>query len=206
MPDVTKVLAPLPLSATWESVDFNRYGGKGLYCACARFSRLYQLLLSTTNRIVMLDADSLVRGDLAVSLTQRRDIGLVRAEDEPLWHQYLAGFTTFRRSPAAEQFLKELGTFLATNLATGRARLYLDQIGLYACVHRRGGSFAEAVDHLPIATFCDTLFRDGALVWSVTQSKDEDSPFALLKRSVLRRYDALRRGQGQVGAPVGTQR
>lgn len=192
LPDVATALAPLPLSATWESADFDRYGGKALYCACARFSRLYQLLLSTPNRVVMLDADSLVRGDLAAALTQRGEIGLVRAEYEPLWHQYLAGFTTFRRSPAAERFLRDLSTFLATNLATGHARLYLDQIGLYACMHRHRELYAEAVAHLPIATFCDTLFRDGALVWSVTQNKGEDSPFALLKRSVLRRYEDLR--------------
>ncbi len=203
--DLSEALAPLPLSVTWESADYDRYGGKALYCACARFSRLYQLLLSTPNRIVMLDADSLVRGDLAAALVDHLDIGFVRAENEPLWHHYLAGFTTFRRSPAAEQILGDLSTFLATNLATGRARLYLDQIGIYACVHRRGGAFAKAVDHLPIAAFCDTLFHDGALVWSVTQNKGEDSPFALLKRSVLRRYENLRPGQGHVSAPVGTQ-
>ncbi len=119
-------ITPLMLSVTWESVDFDRFGGKSAYCSFARFSRLYQLLLGTSAdlRVVMLDADSLVRGDPAPALARGREIGLAHAGDEPLWHQYLAGFTTFRASPVATRFLHALSNFLATNLADGaRARI-----------------------------------------------------------------------------------
>src|SRR5262245_996178 len=33
-------IQPLMISVTWESVDFDRFGGKSLYCSLARFSRL----------------------------------------------------------------------------------------------------------------------------------------------------------------------
>jgi Tfp pilus assembly protein PilF len=181
----------LPLSVTWEAVDFDRYGGKTLYCSCARFVRLYQLLLTTDTRIVMLDADSLLRGDLGPALERCGDIGLVRAPYEPLWHRYLAGVTTFRRMPAAERFLTELGTFLSMNLTRGHARLYIDQIALYVCAQRCERTCGGSIEHLPIEIFCDTLFRDGALVWSITQNKNEDNPFTEYKRAILQRYQDM---------------
>ena len=184
-------LTPLMLSVTWESVDFDRFGGKSAYCSFARFSRLYQLLLDTSAdlRVVMLDADSLVRGDPAPALARGREIGLAHAGDEPLWHQYLAGFTAFRASAAATRFLHELSNFLATNLAAGCARAYLDQIALYACAHRRNAATVQVIDHLPVGVFCDTLFGESALIWSVTQNKGVDSPFDRARRSILERYN-----------------
>jgi tetratricopeptide (TPR) repeat protein len=179
-------LSPLPLSVTWETVAFDDYSGKSLYCACARFVRLYQMVRATGNRVVMLDADSLVRGDLASALAGAGDIGLVRAEHEPPWHYYLGGFCAFRRSPVSLAFLRELGALLAFNLPGGRARRYLDQLALYICA-RRAESEGVCIEHLPIGKFCDTLFTEDALVWSVTQNKDADSPFARYKREVLAR-------------------
>lgn len=181
--DLRIAVSPLPLSVTWEAVDFESYPGKALYCACARFVRLHAAVQSTANRVVMLDADSLVRGDLTAALADAGDIALVRADDEPPWHRYLAGFSAFRRSDDSARFLRELSAFLAANLANGKARRYLDQIGLYACALRREAAGSH-IDHLPIGRFCDTLFTDDALVWSVTQDKD-DSRFADYRRQML---------------------
>lgn len=191
LPGLRTRLVPLTLSLTWELVDYDRFGGKSFYCIFARFSRLYQLLVSATAgiRVVMLDADSLVRSDLAPALAGGREIGLAHAEHEPVWHRYLGGFTTFRASPAALQFLHELSTFLTTNLATGQARAYLDQIALFACVYQRKAAVDEIVDNLPNTVFCDTLFLEDALIWSVTQNKGVDSPFDRARRSILGRYD-----------------
>jgi hypothetical protein len=180
---------PLPMSVTWETVAFDDYSGKSLYCACARFVRLYQIVRKTENRVVMLDADSLVRADLGSALAGAGDIGLVRAEHEPPWHCYLGGFCAFRRSTASVRFLHELSALLAVNLPGGRARRYLDQLALYICA-RRAESQGVRIDHLPIGKFCDTLFTEEALVWSVTQNKDADSPFARYKREVLARAPA----------------
>jgi Tfp pilus assembly protein PilF len=183
-------LLPLKLSATHEAVDYDRFGGKGAYCGAARFSRLLRLVsaMEPTARVVMLDADSLVRHDLAGPLAQVGDIGLVHVPHEPCWHRYLAGFTAFRATPAAIDFLTRLSRFLADNLAAGRARLYMDQIGIFAGVHRMGNAHPGAVDHLSTADFCDTLFNDGAMVWSVTQNKDADSTFDRARRDILARY------------------
>jgi tetratricopeptide (TPR) repeat protein len=175
---------PLPLSVTWERVSFDDYSSKALYCSCARFARLYELVQHTGNTVVMLDADSLVRGDLAAALADAGEIALVRAEHEPPWHRYLAGFCVFRKSEASTRFLRELSAFLTANLASGRPLRYLDQVGLYACGLRLEAQDTH-IDHLPVGKFCDTLFSDDALVWSVTQGKDDDSRFAIYKRSVL---------------------
>lgn len=179
---------PLPLSITWEAVAFENYPSKALYCACARFVRLHAAVQSTANTVVMLDADSLVRRDLTAALVDAGDIALVRADDEPPWHRYLAGFSAFRRSDDSACFLRELSAFLAANLANGKARRYLDQVGLYACALRREAAGSH-IDHLPIGKFCDTLFTDDALVWSVTQDKD-DSRFGDYKREILSLHPA----------------
>lgn len=183
-------IAPVSLSVTWESVQFDQYGGKSLYCACARFARLHQLVLSTPNRVVMFDADSLLRADLAPALADRRDIALVVADYEPPWHRYPAFCTAFTNSPETSHFLGRLGAFLATNLVNGKARYYLDQLGLYACTLLCGEQVAKGIEILPVQKFCDSLFSEEALAWTVTQNKNQDSPFAEYKRALLARYDA----------------
>ncbi|HUP90557.1 MAG TPA: hypothetical protein VM100_14455, partial [Longimicrobiales bacterium] len=67
-----------------------------------------------------------------------------------------------------------------------KARLYLDQIGLYATVHAHE-RFKDHMTELPVQRFCDTLCRADALVWSVTQRKD-NLPYAEYKRELLARY------------------
>jgi len=185
-------IEPVPLSVTWESVEFERYGGRSVYCPYVRFGRLHQLLRSTPNRIVMLDADSLVRGDLELALRNCRAIGLVHTAGEPMWHQYLAGFSVFRRSAEAERFLSLLAAFLVSNVLAGRGGVYLDQIGLYVCARHRRDAFGDAIQELPIERFCDTLFQGSALVWSVTQNKSADSLFARYRQAMLTRYENTR--------------
>ena len=107
-----------------------------------------------------------------------------------LINQYLAGFTAFRRSPAALIFLADLSAFIVKNLIAGRARAYLDQIGLFASVYRHE-SLLDAITQLPIQKFCDTLLKDEALVWSVTQRKD-DERYNAYKQTVLARFERER--------------
>ena len=57
-------------------------------------------------------------------------------------------------------------------------------MALYVCA-RRAAAQGARVDELPIAKFCDTLFSEDALVWSVTQDKSADTPFARYKTAVL---------------------
>ena len=94
-------ITPLAVSVTWESVDFDRFGGKSHYCIFARFSRLYALMREATPglRVVMVDADSLVRGALGPALAGGREVGLVQAAHEPPWHQYPAGSRRFGPRP-----------------------------------------------------------------------------------------------------------
>ena len=186
-----QALEPIPVSVTWEWADFDRYGGKSVYCPYIRFCRLYQLVASTENRVVMFDADSLVRGDLNAALEDCRAIGLVRTTGEPMWHQYLAGVVTFCRTTEAERFLLLLGSFLASNVLAGKGRAYLDQIGLYVCALHHRGTLGEAIQELAIERFCDTLFRDSALVWSITQNKAADGPFVQYQRAMLSKFEAI---------------
>jgi tetratricopeptide (TPR) repeat protein len=182
-------LSPLPLTVSWEYLDFERYGGKAVYCVCARFQRLYQLVCQVDNRIAMVDADSLLRGEVSTALPQEIRIGVVRAPDEPIWHQYLGGFTTFRRSVASLRFLTDFSAFMVRNLIAGRARIYLDQIGLYATVYKHA-TMAHEITELAVQKFCDTLCKDEGLVWSVTQRKD-DEHYTAYKQAMLARYGYL---------------
>ena len=181
-------VAPLPLSVTWESVDFTKYGGTPAYCSSARFARFYQFLGATASRLVLLDADSLVRADLRAELCKYPEIGLAYAEHEPPWHQYLAGFTAFRKTTESMQFLRQLATFVVTNLTTRQPRLYTDQIGICACVVRADAAVTAQIGRLPLARFCDTLFGVDALVWSITQNKTDWNAFSAYKREILVRY------------------
>jgi hypothetical protein len=134
----------------------------------------------------MIDADSLLRGKVSAALPLNVEIGLVRAPEEPIWHQYLAGFTAFRRSEASVCFVTDFSTFIVKNLITRRGRMYLDQIGLYASVRQHEG-LRHHITELPVQTFCNTLCQPDALVWSVTQRKDNPL-YMEYKRMLLARY------------------
>jgi tetratricopeptide (TPR) repeat protein len=177
-------VAPLRLTISWEHLDFEEYGGKALYCASARFARLAAMVRQIDNYVVTIDADSLVRGNLSATLPRNVEIGVVRAPDEPMWHQYLAGFTVFRRSAESVAFLSDFSAFLVANLLRRKGRLYLDQIGLYATAH---ANFKDHVTELPVQRFCDTLCGADALVWSVTQRKD-NLRYTEYKTELLVRY------------------
>jgi tetratricopeptide (TPR) repeat protein len=196
-------LDSLVFTATWERVDYDAFGGIGPYCIMARFARLYQVLgeVRPGSRVVMLDADSLVRGDPGAALAAGREIGLAHAANEPFWHQYLGGFVTFRATALARHFLMRLGRFLSMNLAAGRSRAYMDQVAMYVCMNSGDEEIAAAVDELPIAVFCDTLFGEQALIWSVTQRKSADSAFDQGRRVLLARYGWLEEG-GPRSPPV----
>lgn len=186
--------APLDLSATYETVDFDRFGGKSAYCQAARFCRLNQWIHVNADRVAMIDADSLVRADLVAPLSTRGDIGCVSAPNEPIWHDYLAGFTTFRPTPASRAFLARVSALLAANLAQGRGPFAMDQVALYVVAHLERGAGGFALDALP-QEFCDTTFLDSSRVWSITQDKDRAGPFAAEKRAVLERAHAHRRAR-----------
>ena len=177
--------APLAMHASYESVDFERYGGRARYCAHARYGRLYQWVMANEGRVALLDADSLVRGDLVAATQGLGDIALVYAVDEPIWHRVLSGFSTYRPSAQSRRFLGRMAGLAALNLTGGRARYSLDQTALYVCatLARADGT---PIDTLPLE-YCDTTFQDHSLVWSVTQSKQLAGRFQELKSRILQR-------------------
>jgi hypothetical protein len=75
---------------------------------------------------------------------------------------------------------------LASNLDQGRVPYAGDQIALYVCAHALRTEISDGFERLPL-DYCDTLFRDQGLVWSITQGKDEPSRFLDLKRAILTR-------------------
>jgi hypothetical protein len=176
-------LAPLALYASHESVDFERFGGVARYCAAARFARLYQWTQRNPNRVIMLDADTLVRSDLAPALARVPDVGLIFWPHEPMWHALPAFFTAWRASPATRAFLGRHAALMADNLLQRRARTFMDQVGLYVCRHVSPGA-AQEIQSLPY-TYCDPNFEPGSLAWTVTQGKEQAHAFHQLKASVL---------------------
>jgi len=182
---VPRQAAPLAMHASYESVDFERYGGRARYCAHARYGRLYQWVMANEGRVALLDADSLVRGDLVAATQGLGDIALVYAVDEPIWHRVLSGFSTYRPSAQSRRFLGRMAGLAALNLTGGRARYSLDQTALYVCatLARADGT---PIDTLPLE-YCDTTFQDHSLVWSVTQSKQLAGRFQELKSRILQR-------------------
>jgi tetratricopeptide (TPR) repeat protein len=182
-------VAPLDLYATFEDVDFTRYGGKGPYCQTARYCRLYQWTLVNEGRVAMIDADSLVRGDLVTALSGGSDISLVCADHEPVWHHYLSGFTAYQTSAKSRRFLEVLSSLLACNLAQRRMPDWMDQTALYVCAKLLRSEIGNVIEHLPLE-FCDTQFREEGLVWSITRDKQRASRFLDLQRAIMARHGA----------------
>jgi tetratricopeptide (TPR) repeat protein len=176
-------LAPLAIYASQESVDFERFGGVARYCAAARFARLYQWTQRNASRVVMVDADTLVRADLAPALARVGDVGLIFWPHEPMWHALPAFFSVWRDSPASRELLACQAALMVHNLLRRRVRTFMDQVGLYVCREMRPRAAGE-IEYLPY-TYCDPNFEPASLAWTVTQAKEQAHAFQQLGAAVL---------------------
>lgn len=180
-------IAPMQIEISHESVDFDKHGGKGTYCQSMRFARLHQWMEIRQGTVAMLDADSLVRDDLVPQLASVRDAAFILEKGEPPWHRHPAGLTVFRPTPSGRLLLKRLAALMTANASAGNMPYGLDQLALYVLAHEANASADIAIDMLD-GSYCDTQFNLTSRVWSITQDKEGETPFALESRRLLAEY------------------
>jgi tetratricopeptide (TPR) repeat protein len=184
----------LPLHASFELVDPDRYGGKKVYFSSARFCRLYQYLVATRRPTLMLDVDRLCRRDPWPEITAAglTDMGLCRVEEQPPWARVMGGIVAARPTPGSEEFLRRATVFIVDNFRRNTQNWFLDQVGLYA-VWRQMKDRLRFTD-LPAPIMSDRRFGEASALWSVVNElKHQDNRYNDFKTMLMHEYGDLRR-------------
>lgn len=185
---LTDTVRGTTISVSRERVDFARHGSKSAYCQTMRFARLHQWMARYAGLVAMIDADSLVRGDLLPIFSGIDDAALIVAPGEPPWHRHPAGVTVFRPTPGGRRLLERMAAVMACNANHGTIPYGLDQVALYVLARQATVTGDVSIDMLD-GSLCDTQFNPRSAVWSITQDKSRDSAFARESRELLAAHD-----------------
>ena len=153
------------------------------YFACARFRLLPHVMAAYRRPVLMLDTDLIVLRDLSalIEAASEGDLALVASEfhrREP-WNWFWADVVFANSTPASRGYFTLVANYIDTLLEQGKARWFLDQIALAACLlngfrgDRHHGPYSSARHHrLQIDTPTAAIMRPAELVlfWSAHAS------------------------------------
>lgn len=184
---------------SYEIVDFQDRSEDYVrtYYASIRFVRAYQLQRHSGRNLLILDADSLVRGPLRPLqiLVQDVDVALRRRPEMAPTHRIMAGVLFVRGTKGGTTFLAAAAEKIAVKLIDGSAEWFLDQASLYAALKetQRPASMARLLRRetrprigiLP-EEYLDWEFRPDTIIWTGKgPRKDTDAKFIALRDKML---------------------
>lgn len=178
------------VSYTYENKDFGDadISFRRSYYAAIRFVRAYQFLDATGRDLLILDADSLIRGPLLplFLLLGDMDIALKRRADMPPTHEIMAGILFVRSSVAGRNFLSDVAGSIADQLIDGSAEWFFDQKALHDAFNRvRDASEKPRIGEFPTKYF-DWEFKFDTVIWTGKgPRKSDDETYLKLLRDVL---------------------
>lgn len=162
---------------------------RGAYYACARFCRLAEAMAVHRAPVVALDADAIVRRDLAPLLTRTVDVGLTFSPHSVPWNRYPAGFLLLRPTAAARAFAADVGRLIGDGLGRGRRLWFLDQWALLVAAARLPQA-RRRIRRFPWTWTYDTEFTDRGWVWQGNDSRKNENPVLCAEIArLLRRVD-----------------
>ena len=157
---------------TGERRDFPSLQAFKVYASSARFCRAAEAFSDCRAPMVILDADAMVRHDLAPLVPAAADVALCHSPRSPPWSRYPAGFVLLRPTAGARRFIDGVAAVVAANLDSPRPTWTLDQFALLF-VADAGEGFT--VERLPWHLVYDTTFSDDTLVWQASEWRREES-------------------------------
>jgi tetratricopeptide (TPR) repeat protein len=177
---IARMLPELELSYSYEQVDFEGCSRDHVrtYYASIRFVRLAEIFARSPAVYFCLDADCIVRDDLAarVSALEIADVGVRMRYDEKPHLTVAAGALVLRPTAAAAKFIDRVATLIGRTLEAREAAWFLDQIVL-SHVLRELGNREVGVSQLDM-TYIDWFFHDHTIIWTGKgKRKSEDSRY-----------------------------
>lgn len=161
-------LPDLTLSYSYEHADLEGCSAAYVrtYYASVRFVRLAELVAKSPASYVCLDADCIVRGDVAaaVSSLDIEDVAIRMRFDERPHMTVAAGALILRPTAAAAKFINRVSSLIAPTLEAREAVWFLDQVVL-SHVQREHGDADVSFRQLDM-THIDWFFRESSLVWT----------------------------------------
>jgi Flp pilus assembly protein TadD len=153
-----------------------------------RFARAAALLDAVRRPILMLDADSLVRGDVSglAAMFAADDLALfARPDNLPLNQQVLTSAMFVRPTEHGVRFMRRLGAYIMGCAARDLRPWYLDQCGVTIILKRtQMAGEPLRVAQLPQA-YVDHALGDGARIWTGKGGGKDGDKFRAALAAVL---------------------
>ena len=159
----THVDVPLDAEQSMLGLDGKTfYTEKSGFCVNLRARGIHRLLLDGHQRILSLDADSLVRGDLGglLQLLERHDIAIHKRDSEPDYMRVAGGAIAVRNTPSTVQFFARMIELIDE---LGPRTFFSDQWAFHLASTELGQT--TDIAHLP-RTYIDWEFREDSVIWT----------------------------------------
>jgi hypothetical protein len=144
------------------SLDGHLYSEEQAYSAKIRMVDIYNLLQNTTEDVLSLDADSIVRKSLSkmYSVLGNKDILIKQTTYTKKTHYKIkAGVILTQNTPNSLKFFKEVKSYLETN--NNMFTWFSEQIGLYNAYKLNIAQLAQLPD-----SYIDWNFNDESIIWT----------------------------------------
>lgn len=160
--DLTYVEEELDSTVVKMGMDWaTRYTEKAGFCVNLRGRAMLSLLREGRERVLFVDADTIVRGDLAplLSLIDAHDLVIHMRPKEKDYKRVAGGVIGIRPTPAGLELAERVATHIA---AFGDRDYFSDQRAVHQAMQEMGDRLRVA--HLP-AAFIDWKFDDSSAIW-----------------------------------------
>jgi tetratricopeptide (TPR) repeat protein len=170
----------LGLSYSYEQAEFEGCSASHIrtYYASVRFVRLAEIFAKAPALYLCLDADCIVRSDIATKLSdvEAADVGIRMRYDERPHLTVAAGALMLRPTAAAAKFIARVSSLIKSTLESGEATWFLDQIVLSHALRELGDDEIR-ISQLDMA-YIDWFFHNSSLIWTGKgKRKSEDSRY-----------------------------
>jgi tetratricopeptide (TPR) repeat protein len=187
------ILPDLGISYSFEHPDLEGRADAHVraYYASVRFVRLAEIFASAPASYLCLDADCIVRGEIAPGFGgEKADVRMRLRYDERPHVTVAAGALVLSPTAGAAKFIEQVSALIKPVLEAGEAAWFLDQIVL-GHVHRKltdGEVLVSLLDN----RYLDWFFHDESLIWTGKgPRKFEDERY----KAELARYRYLQEDQ-----------
>lgn len=179
------------LSVTYEKVDLEGRSDESqkTYYACARFIRLSELLESSSNEYLVLDADSLFINFIDRDFTDKQvaEICIRRRDqtdaDVPMHLAVATGTLWCQSTPQVRSLINEIASSIEDAFDSHKEKWFLDQISFSTAMYKNKKKLS--VYNIK-SKYADWSFNEDSIIWAAKgEIKNNDLRFKALQNILL---------------------
>lgn len=189
--DVQSLCAGLEhFNVSLSSESFTCAKDINVHYASRRFVFLRHAMSKLAGPVMVLDADCLVRKSWSSFKTTLGNQKMIVswAEGAPFWEDIIAGFIYSEGGAVSDKFFDAVARFIDSNLSSGNAVWFLDQIALACAMNELSAVEQMSIGREKTSSLVDIKHSEDAFSWVVTTVKNGQGVYQDYKQALLDKY------------------